>query len=984
MFRTSAADVPTRSPKLTDPKLSRSSLILGGAPIFILSGALLAAATPRTNRPAPAPQPVIAQADEPPPAGRAGRPQPEAPPEAVPDEPNQGGAEDKKPEAPPVGPEMAPDAPVVQPEAVAPAPAQPNLNATPDALVIAPGIAVSPSAVKSRRPSTTDSVPGFGFVDYSVDKFVQYIVKWTGKTVVVRPTVRGMNISVFSERTMTTDEALAVLYEAFRLSDVGVIETDSMVLLEEISQIKNKGRRIQLTEHDDVMALTDEGNFYNKVFQLHHTKVENIEPILEDALGDFATPAYDANTNKLVIYGADLGLLKQIHTILKAIDQPPRIQVEKATFRLQYADAQAIADNLRDIYEGSTANRPNTPRTGGAANQPRGGRQPQSPGGTAPEGAVGVSEQLRITVLPAINTLTVSAEPPILKEIREQIVRWDIPRPEGITKVYSLTYADPLIVRDALQNILQGGSSGVRAGSRAGGRGGAGGAIPGGGGAEGGADVAVANLYKIEAFGDRRQLVVISKTPESLDWLDALVAALDQPTTIGMPILVPLKYAQAVEVSEQLNILFAHSGAQASLSAPDEGLRFQASGTIDDEGAAGGSTTGGTRGGSADGSGGAASGVINFPWLSSREGDGEVSPESEIIGKVRIVPIVRQNALSVLATPEYQQAVLDIISTMDRPGRQVMIAATIAQIELRDEFAWGLRVSSTDISPALADNFISGGIDSQNTEDGFLSVFDTSVLNANFDLNASLQALDQKTDVKILQQPKIFTADNQEAIFFQGQQIPFITDSVVTDVGGVTQSFDYKDVGVTLAVRPRITVERDVSMDIYFQLSNTVPGQTLFGAQIIDKRETETQVVVQNGQTIVISGIRIESETNIDRRFPVLGHIPLLGALFTSTDKSKVVNELLIFITPLVVDNPSENDSNFNENDRKKLEEVAQPLKAIKEQRRKGVAPIEAPTIGRITADAPAEAASQEEPETDVDAIAPEPIETLEPRSSEP
>ena len=98
---------------------------------------------------------------------------------------------------------------------------------------------------------------------------------------------------------------------------------------------------------------------------------------------------------------------------------------------------------------------------------------------------------------------------------------------------------------------------------------------------------------------------------------------------------------------------------------------------------------------------------------------------------------------------------------------------------------------------------------------------------------------------------------------------------------------------------------------------------------IIDTRKTTTSITVQDNQTIVISGIRTQTESETTNKVPLLGDIPLVGALFTSTDKADVTEELLIFITPTIVDNPDDNDSNFNVLERERLEALSQPLKDV-------------------------------------------------------
>ena len=114
-----------------------------------------------------------------------------------------------------------------------------------------------------------------------------------------------------------------------------------------------------------------------------------------------------------------------------------------------------------------------------------------------------------------------------------------------------------------------------------------------------------------------------------------------------------------------------------------------------------------------------------------------------------------------------------------------------------------------------------------------------------------------------------------------------------------------------------------------------VPGQTLFGGAILDRRQSMTHVIVQNGQTIVLSGIRRDTESKITRGIPLLMDIPLLGELFKSHEDATTITELVAFVTPYVVDNPSENDINFQQDYRDRLEELSQPLDEQMRERRR-------------------------------------------------
>ena len=136
--------------------------------------------------------------------------------------------------------------------------------------------------------------------------------------------------------------------------------------------------------------------------------------------------------------------------------------------------------------------------------------------------------------------------------------------------------------------------------------------------------------------------------------------------------------------------------------------------------------------------------------------------------------------------------------------------------------------------------------------------------------------------------------------------------------------------GIGLNIRPRITKERNVALEIEVLLSS-LSGAFSNDNPIVNRRQTTTAVTIKNNQTIVISGIRKEDDTDVVRKVPLLGDIPVLGALFSSTTKTKAVSEFLIFVTPVVVDNPDENDLNYNVEDVRRLDELSKPLDEMAE-----------------------------------------------------
>lgn len=769
-----------------------------------------------------------------------------------------------------------------------------------------------------RRPVPDEKVK-LNFNDMSVDQFIPWIAEMTGKVIMPMnlAILKNRRITLVSDEFIDRDRALDMLFTAFRLNEVGVVERDDVIILNQLGDMPQVGDLPVLDSRTDVMNRLDRGTVVIKIFAVRNASAEFVYDRIVDTFPNYAKVSYDPNSNQIIVLG-DIGLCQQVQRLINELDQTFG-QARTKTFRLAYADANEIANNIYDLFEDTGSGAQRVQRAQGAARAPA--QRPAQPARGAQPGAQNVQQvgpviELRVTVNVATNSLTVSAEPSVVDRIAKHIAEdWDLPRAAGTTKVYQLKHSDPLKVRDVLREVLGQGS-----GSQAMGR--TGGAQPGGQRTD--ISQIVSGIYRIEAIPDANSILVMSKTQESLDFLDDIVDKLDIPSSVGLPLVIQLKHANAVNLSEELNVLLAEAGAGITIQRPGTGLTGEAIGGVS---STGGGQAAGAGGGQAAAGGGR--GEMQFPWQRGRTREDQSEP-SPLIGKVRIVPIVRQNALAILAPIAQQESIRELINYFDKPGRQVMISAVIAEVVLTDEFAFGLRISNSDsiLGGTLADNRIGGGAGVNMTKDDlFGSLFSSSVLDSSFSVNVALQALSQYTNVRVLQEPRVFTADNQEAIFFDGQDIPFITNTQVTDQGTVNESFDYKAVGVQLNVRPRITVERDVDMDISLELSSIVPGQTLFGGFIVDRRTTTTQIIVKNGQTIVLSGILKDSESQITRKVPLLGHIPIIGELFTSRENSKTVTELIAFITPIVVDNPSENEENFNVDDRENLRRLSRPLK---------------------------------------------------------
>jgi type II secretion system protein D len=775
------------------------------------------------------------------------------------------------------------------------------------------------SALSGTRRTVDDEPVPLNFDGVTVSEVLPFIVDWTGKALMVKSTMlTTTKITLFSDRPLAKHAALDLIFQAFRLNGIGVVETPDLIMLNSIMEMNNFQPSLVLGPEIDVTRMTEDGSLVTKVFRLQHAKVNDVEAQLSEGAPEYGNLTVDVNSNQVIIEG-DIGWAKRVQKLINLLDVPPFLAVKTETFRLAYADAQTLADIILELFSpspnsGSSARGSNRAPT--SRNQ-RGAQQSQQ---DLPQ--VGTSDQLQVSVLPQTNAVTVRAEPEILTDIKYLIeTAWDIPpsREGNIFRLYDLKYTDPVKVKTLLVALLEEGGGG---GGQPAGRG--------GGGASAGADAAVADIFRIEAYPDSNRLIVISKTPDNFDWLDTMIEEIDQPLSVGMPVNIELKHASAIEVADILNALLAAAGGGGrGIQAPDEGLTG-----IDFDSAGGGGDTG-TNDSSEE---------ITFPWQSGRGANGDESAEvSALVGKSRVVPNPGQNSLLVLATPEIQDALLSIINDLDRPGRQVMLTATLAEVTLGDGLNLGIRVGSG--IQASGDNVVGGTVgldltkgseslllDNTSLTDNFASPwFDTSFLQVGTSVDFILQALSEQNNVRILQRPRVFTSDNKEAKFFAGQDVTFQTGSTANEQG-TTTSFEQEAIGIGLNVRPRITKDRNVAMEIEILLSNIASTASINSNPVVNRRQTTTTVTVKNNQTIVLSGIRREDDTDVERKVPLLGDIPLLGAAFTSTEKSKSLVELVMFITPVVVDNPDENDTNFNVEERRRLEELSKPLEEMSKE----------------------------------------------------
>ena len=179
------------------------------------------------------------------------------------------------------------------------------------------------------------------------------------------------------------------------------------------------------------------------------------------------------------------------------------------------------------------------------------------------------------------------------------------------------------------------------------------------------------------------------------------------------------------------------------------------------------------------------------------------------------------------------------------------------------------------------------------------------------DYQVTLRAIAQAGKARVLSRPSILARNNQPATIVVGQTVPLITSVRYDTLGNAINGIQYQDVGIILRVTPFITADGMVEMIVQPEISTVSPTDTVpisigVSAPVIDKRSADTVVVTPDGQTVIIGGLIQNKKAETESKIPFLGDIPLLGAAFKRKIKTDVKTELMIFLTPHIVQAPSQ------------------------------------------------------------------------------
>jgi type II secretion system protein D len=432
-------------------------------------------------------------------------------------------------------------------------------------------------------------------------------------------------------------------------------------------------------------------------------------------------------------------------------------------------------------------------------------------------------------------------------------------------------------------------------------------------------------------------IIVSANSTESLAAVEGILKQLDVPSQAGESTLrVQLKFADSTTVANSLNILFARGGSPPIRPNAPQGQQPNQQNQQQPQGF-------GQTGFQLERE---QQEEAYFPWLGGQQdtpgADGRTTrPASDLVGRVRVVPDKRSNSLLLTANMHYFTQVLKLINELDAPTAQVLIEAKILEVatDFRDRF--GVRWSP-DGSQAFDADDLDGSLQPSAAATfqrifagtGMPGALKTGVLDAGVNLDVLVQFLRKNTDATVLAEPQINVSDNELGKLFVGAQVPFISSSLNTDVGGRNDSFQYKDVGIILEVTPQINNDEDVALKIRAESSNIRSGETLFGGAILDTRNFRTDIQVKDGQSVILGGIIQKQNGEVIRKVPLLGDIPILGWAFKKKDKTVRDVELMVFLRPQITRSPADAARLLEEIDRKtpKLRQSRADMKAQAEE----------------------------------------------------
>jgi general secretion pathway protein D len=423
------------------------------------------------------------------------------------------------------------------------------------------------------------------------------------------------------------------------------------------------------------------------------------------------------------------------------------------------------------------------------------------------------------------------------------------------------------------------------------------------------------------ALADPRTNSVILRAPSvaRANLAKSLIAKLDLPTAqAGNVHVVPLRNAEAIELARTLRAVVLAGNVDTQGAAETQPVQQQPAGQAQTQLAS--ANTLGTSGavGTTDNS----TLMNNAPLNSTPK---QTLSAGGPAGFIQADPST--NSLIITASEAVYRNLRTVIDQLDARRAQVFVESLIVEVTSDKAaefgFQWaGLSGDSNSrtrvggltgfTTPGGGSNLITQLVNNANGGDvvspgnGLTLGVIRQAANGRISLGVIARALQSDADTNILSMPNLITLDNEEARIIVGQNVPFITGQYTTQASGGSsgvnpfQTIERKDVGLSLRIRPQVSEGGTVRMQIYQETSSVLP--TTNASDIItNKRSIETNVLVNDGEIVVLGGLLEDSVADTEEKVPGLGDIPIVGNLFKYRNRSRTKTNLMIFLRPTVI-----------------------------------------------------------------------------------
>jgi general secretion pathway protein D len=762
------------------------------------------------------------------------------------------------------------------------------------------GFAPSPARAQDPQQAgpTNEKKLTFTFRRASIQAFLGYLSREGGFTFIEEAAVTG-DITAVAEQPISRDQALEVLRGWLMPKQRTILRSGDVVRIVTLDEARRRGLPVRVGA--DPAGIADSDELVTQVMPLRYVRAEDVATNLAALVSDKGTLMREATSNALVITDTSSSI-RRFAEVLAALDKAVTSELHVRVFTLKNADAVEVATVIRELFSG-TATAGNAGAGGGGGRGGRGGGGGGDPreimrmmfggggaGGSGAAAGTGGAQTNPVNVSddPRTNSVIVTASTDQLRLVEQLIADLD-KDPDPVTteiRAFPLVNADATQLATTLTKIFEE-DTGAQTTQQQGGRGGGGREaflqrMMGGQEAEG--EAARARYSPKPKFSTdlRTNTLIVSAVPSDMTMIERLARDLDKdPTESSSVLVIQLNHAEAGPLAEVLNQVLQESALASQTTAQGGGnaRQNQRAQTARQQASTGNATAEGSNGG-------------------------------DLVGNVSVTADEASNALVLTTSPKNFDRLRAIVGQLDVVRREVFIECLIAEVQLSDRGELGIQWNAAFTNSA---ENAEEGSQSVGTDFGLDSLQDGLRYTTSSDkISGLLRALRTEGRLDILSSPKILVLENQPAEISVGQEVPYVTNSRVTTNGDTVNTIQYRDVGIILRVTPQISEDGTVRMTVHPEVSSiapdseSVPISEGVRSPTFNRNFADTTIVVQTGQTAVIGGMIQDSFSETFFKIPLLGDIPIFGRLFGSTSREKIKQEIVVFLTPHVIETPGQ------------------------------------------------------------------------------